>query len=106
MRDVQRTTEPPEEGQRLRQQHRALLGALKTANAELADLAWTLSELEQQITALVAEQSTRQDSAVSRRIGDLRRWRSTLEDRVLRHMLRVDELEGEIRRLREQIGSV
>jgi hypothetical protein len=43
---------------------------------------------------------------VSRRIGDLRRWRSTLEDRVLRHMFRVDQLEGEIQRLRERLGSL
>jgi hypothetical protein len=101
MRDAPRTNSLSTESERLRQQQRALLGALKTVNAERADLEWTLAELEQQIAALRAEAS---DHTVARRLNDLRRWRSSLEDRVLRHMFRAEELEAEIRRLRELLG--
>ena len=101
MRDSPRTDSPSTEHERLRQQQRALLGALKTLNAERADLEWTLAELEQQIAALHSEG---EDHTVARRISDLRRWRSTLEDRVLRHMYRAEELEAEIGRLRALLG--
>ena len=101
MRDAPRTNSLSTEQERLRQQQRALLGALKTVNAERADLEWTLAELEQQIAALSREEG---DHAVARRVNDLRRWRSTLEDRVLRHMFRAEELEAEIWRLRELLG--
>ena len=101
MRDRSRTDSLSPEHERLRQQQRSLLGALKTVNAERADLEWTLAELEQQIAALRADAG---DHAVARRLNDLRRWRSTLEDRVLRHMFRAEELEAEIGRLRELLG--
>ncbi len=100
MREGSRTDSVSADQERLRQQERALLSALKTINAERADLEWTLAELEQQIEALRAEES---DHTVARRLNDLRRWRSTLEDRVLRHMYRAEELEAEIRRLHEQL---
>jgi predicted nucleic acid-binding Zn-ribbon protein len=101
MRDSSRTESLSTDQERMRQQQRALLGALKTVNAERADLEWTLAELEQQLAALHSEGD---DPTVARRINDLRRWRSTLEDRVLRHMYRAEELEAEIGRLRAQLA--
>lgn len=101
MRDGSRTESLITDEERLRRQQRALLGALKTVNAERADLEWTLAELEQQITALQGEGG---EPAVARRLNDLLRWRSTLEDRVLRHMFRAEELEAEIGRLRALLG--
>lgn len=80
------------EQERRNKQQRELLGALKTVNAELADLEWTLAELEQQIGALAAELTGAYDSAVERRLRDLRRWRGVLEERVLRQMYRAEEL--------------
>jgi len=86
----------PAERARLQKQQRDLLGALKTVNAELADLSWTLAELEQQIAALAADQHAQHEAAAARRIGDLQRWRSAIEERVLRHMFRADALAAEL----------
>jgi chromosome segregation ATPase len=106
MRETQRRAGPDTEQERLRRQQRSLLGALKTANAERADLEWTLAELEQQIATLAAEQASLRDSTVQRRLADLRRWRGTLEERVLQHMFRAEELEAELVQLRERLGKL
>ncbi|GAB4437929.1 MAG: hypothetical protein OHK0015_31050 [Chloroflexi bacterium OHK40] len=90
----------PSEQERLRKQQRERLAELKTVNAELADLSWTLAELEQQIATLEAEDVAHGDGRAERRIADLRRWRGMLEERVLRHMYRADHLSAEIARLR------
>lgn len=71
---------------------RELLGTLKTVNAALADLEWSLAELEQQIVGLEAELGRAHDPAIERRLRDLRRWRGALEERTLRHMFRAEEL--------------
>lgn len=71
---------------------RELRGTLKTVNAALADLEWNLAELESQIAGLEAELARAPDAAVERRLRDLRRWRSSLEERTLRQMYRAEEL--------------
>ena len=78
--------------ERHNKQQRELIGALKTINAELADLEWTLAELEQQIAALAATLEGAYELAVERRLRDLRRWREVLEERVLKQMYRAEEL--------------
>lgn len=85
----------PAEEVRLHRQ-RELLSALKTANAALADSSWALAELEQQINLLAGDERAAHEPAAGRRIADLRRWRTELEDRVLRHMLRADALAAEL----------
>lgn len=77
---------------RLHTQRRELLGALKTVNAELSDLEWSLAELEQQIRTLSAELGGEHSAAVERRLRDLRRWRDYMEERALRYMYRAEEL--------------
>jgi uncharacterized protein YdcH (DUF465 family) len=100
-------TEPQSEDDReqLRQQYRNQLSQYKSANAELADIAWTLSELEQQISALEAERERNADAHLARRISDLRRWRGALEETVLRHMYRTEEIMATVAQLRIALGQ-
>jgi septal ring factor EnvC (AmiA/AmiB activator) len=100
-------TEPPPSDQRdqLRQEYRDQLGQYKSANAELADIAWTLSELEQQISALETDLEHGPDPQLARRISDLRRWRGVLEETVLRHMYRTEELLAEVAQLRAALSQ-
>lgn len=87
----------------LQQQYRDQLSQYKSANAELADISWTLSELEQQIGALEADLSGGSNEQLDRRIRDLRRWRSALEENVLRHMYRAEELLSAVAQLRSAL---
>jgi uncharacterized protein YdcH (DUF465 family) len=89
----------------LRQQYRDRLSQYKSANAELADIAWTLSELEQQISTLEADHSHQASKQLDRRIRDLRRWRSALEENVLRHMYRTEELLSAVAQLRSALAE-
>jgi predicted nucleic acid-binding Zn-ribbon protein len=100
-------TEPEARSAReeLRQQYRDRLSQYKSANADLADIAWTLSELEQQISALEAERSRGASEQLDRRIRDLRRWRNTLEENVLRHMYRTEELLEAVAQLRSALAQ-
>lgn len=84
----------------LRRQYREHLSRYKSANADLADIAWTLSELEQQIGGLEDERKQSNDPYLSQRLSDLRRWRDSLEEAVLRHMYLTEELSTEIAQLR------
>jgi hypothetical protein len=79
---------------------RELLGSYQTVNGELADLTWTLAELEQQIALLTDEAATSAKPTIITRLNDLRRWQSTLEERILRLMYRADELMAALERLR------
>ncbi len=88
--------------EQLHQQYRDQLSQYKSANASLADIAWTLSELEQQIGTLETNQEP--DPQLARRISDLRRWRSTLEETVLRHMYRTEELMATVAQLRTALA--
>jgi predicted nucleic acid-binding Zn-ribbon protein len=81
------------------ERRRELLGTYKTVNAELADLTWTLAELEQQIATLTDEAAVSPSPSASRRLDDLQRWQDTLEERILRLMYRADELMAAIERL-------
>lgn len=94
---AQEANAAPDEARQHRQ--RELLSALKTANAALADSSWALAELEQQIDQLASDTRAAHEPAAERRIADLRRWRTELEDRVLRHMLRADALAAELAEL-------
>jgi hypothetical protein len=89
----------PAEDELLHEQRRKLLSTYKTINGELADLTWTLAELEQQIAALTAEASPTPE--LSTRLDDLRRWQGLLEERILRHMYRADELMAELAHLKQ-----
>jgi chromosome segregation ATPase len=98
-------TEPEARSAReeLRQQYRDQLSRYKSANAELADISWTLSELEQQLSALEADLSHEASESLERRIRDLRRWRGALEENVLRHMYRTEELLSTVAQLRNAL---
>lgn len=80
-------------------ERRELLGTYKTVNAELADLTWTLAELEQQIATLADETAASPSPGATQRLDDLQRWQDTLEERILRLMYRADELMAAIERL-------
>jgi predicted nucleic acid-binding Zn-ribbon protein len=88
------------EREELRRRYRDQLGQYKSANAELADISWTLAELEQQIATLEAEEQAAPTAPLTRRISDLRRWRSSLEEHVLRHMYRAEAIAAEVALLR------
>lgn len=87
----------PAEDELMLDRRRKLLSTYKTINGELADLTWTLAELEQQIAALTAEAPPIPE--LSTRLDDLRRWQGLLEERILRHMYRADELMAELAHL-------
>jgi phage shock protein A len=91
--------------EQLRQRYRNQLSQYKSANADLADIAWTLSELEQQISGLEADPEWQTNPQLARRISDLRRWRGTLEETALRHMYRAEELLTEVAQLRTALAQ-
>lgn len=89
----------PAEGDLVQQQRRELLSIYKTINGELADLNWTLAELEQQIASLTAELSVATHPETQRRLLDLRRWQGALEERILSHLYQIDEVLAALERL-------
>lgn len=97
--------ELPSEAERaqLRLRYRDVLDQYRSMNAELSDLSWTLADLEQQIAALDAQPGAASDAAYTRRVSDLRRWKEALEENVLQHMYRTEELAAEVAELRRQL---
>lgn len=93
------------ERERVHKRFREQLAEYKSVNAELSDLSWTLAELEQQLAGL-AQAPDAQDSKVERRLGDLRRWKESLEENVLRHMYRAEELAASIAEMRRTIADL
>ncbi|MFV9504910.1 MAG: hypothetical protein AB4911_10145 [Oscillochloridaceae bacterium umkhey_bin13] len=91
------------EREQLEQQRQTLIEAYQTLNGELTDLSWTLAELEQQIAQLQAELATRPAPEPERRLRDLGRWRSTLEERVLELMYRADTLAATLKQVLAQL---
>jgi septal ring factor EnvC (AmiA/AmiB activator) len=96
---------PTNSREQLRRQYQEQLSRYKSANADLADTSWTLSELEQQISTLEAELAQSGDERIAHRLRDLRRWRDSLEETVLRYMYRTDEISAEIAQLRSALES-
>lgn len=94
---------PGAERAQLRLRYRDRLDQYRSLNAELSDLSWTLADLEQQIAALGAQLGDTSDPAQLRRIGDLRRWKEALEENILQHMYRTEELAAEVAELRRQL---
>lgn len=101
-------TEPATEQsrQQLFRHYREQLSRYKSANAELADVAWTLAELEQQISTLEADLAQNYDDYLAQRIKDLRRWRDSLEESVLQHMFLADELSDQVAQLRTALTNL
>ncbi|MEI7770816.1 MAG: hypothetical protein WCI67_12535 [Chloroflexales bacterium] len=97
-------TQPGNSSEPLRQQYHRQLSQYKSANAELADIAWTLSELEQQISTLETALAEEADPQLARRISDLRHWRGALEETVIRHMYRTEELRAALTQLRAALA--
>lgn len=95
-----------EERARTHRRYRELLAEYKSVNAELSDLSWTLAELEQQIAGLVEEHTARPERSLERRLRDLRRWKESLEESVLRHMYRAEELAPLLAEMRRSIADL
>ncbi|NTW01936.1 MAG: hypothetical protein HGA19_11705 [Oscillochloris sp.] len=91
--------------EQLLRKYRDQLSQFKSANAELADTAWTLAELEQQLSTLEDEIAAQPNDNLIRRINDLRRWRDSLEEAVLRNMYRTEELSAEVADLRNALAQ-
>ncbi|WP_129628116.1 hypothetical protein [Candidatus Oscillochloris fontis] len=89
----------------LRQQYQEQLSRYKSANAELADVSWTLAELEQQIANLAEDYERSNDERIAHRLRDLRRWRDVLEETVLRNMYRTDAISAEVAQLRQALEA-
>ncbi|EFO79668.1 hypothetical protein OSCT_2450 [Oscillochloris trichoides DG-6] len=89
----------------LRQHYYDQLSRYKSANAELADVAWTLAELEQQIANLEGDFERTNDERIAHRLRDLRRWRGSLEETVLRNMYRAEALLAEVTQLRQELDA-
>lgn len=89
----------------LLKQYREQLSEYKTVNAELADLAWTLAELEQQIAGLRDEIAVQSGEQPEARLRDLQRWHEGLEERVLRQMFRAEALAQEVAELRRSLST-
>jgi len=88
------------------QRYHEALAEYKSVNGELSDLSWTLAELEQQIASLVAEHIARPEPSLERRLRDLRRWKESLEETVLRHMYRAEELAAALAEMRRTIADL
>jgi DnaJ-domain-containing protein 1 len=100
---------PSHRREQLQHTYREYLSQYKSINAELSDLAWTLADLEQQITLLTGRFNEAPDSHIEQRLHDLQHWKESLEDIVLRQMDRADELSiliGELRRHLSDDSSV
>jgi predicted nucleic acid-binding Zn-ribbon protein len=91
---------PDEERAQLRLRYRERLNQYRSLNAELSDLSWTLADLEQQIAGLRGQLGDPPEAAQARRITDLRRWKETLEENILKHMYHTEELAAEVAELR------
>jgi chromosome segregation ATPase len=95
-----------DERARVHQRYRKLLAEYKSVNAELSDLSWTLAELEQQIGGLLEEYAAHPERSLERRLRDLRRWKESLEESVLRHMYRAEELADLLTEMRRTIADL
>lgn len=92
------------ERERLLKQYREQVGHYKSVNAELADLEWTLADVERQIEALRREAAATPDEAIARRLHDLTRWKGSLEEGILQRLYRVEALVAAIARLRAELN--
>jgi hypothetical protein len=75
-----------------RMQQRAAISQLKGMRGALSDLAWELEELEHHLRDLQAQREGPIDPLAEREIASIRGRRAALEERLLAHMLQVDEL--------------
>src|SRR6266498_3639024 len=73
------------------QQH-AAISRLKDIRGALSDLAWEIEELEQRLRDLQAQREGPDDPLAEREMASIRGRRAALEERLLAHMLQVDEL--------------
>ena len=91
-----------------RAHYRELLNTYKTANEKLHDLSWRLHDIDEEIAVLVrecADLSAEAAEALQQQVTDLRFWKSTLEDMILRQMLRIDELGSTLAHLRRSLNE-
>lgn len=80
-------------------QYREQISQYKSLNAELADLEWTLTDVERQVAAL-RQPSDLSTSSDPQRISDLERWKNALEEQILQRLYRVETLATSIAHLR------
>lgn len=91
------------ERERLMKLYREQIGQYKSVNAELADLEWTLADVERQIDALRAQLATAADPMQARRLADLERWKNSLEEGILQRLYRAEALAADVARLRDTL---
>jgi predicted nucleic acid-binding Zn-ribbon protein len=98
-------TVAPEEREDVARRYRELLSAYKTLNAEVADLAWALADLEQEIATLAAATGAA-GARARQRLRDLRRQRDALDEQALRQMDQAETIAAELARLRRALDEV
>ncbi len=98
------TVAPPER-EDVARRYRELLSTYKTINAEVAELAWSLADLEQEIATLAAS-TVAAGARLRQRLRDLRQQRDALEEQALRRMDQAEAIAAELARLRQTLGNV
>lgn len=98
-------TAAPVEREDVARRYRELLSTYKTLNAELAEMAWSLADLEQEIATLTAATGAA-GARVRQRLRDLRRQRDILEEQSLQRMEQAEAIAAELGRLRRALGEV
>ncbi|MFQ3661110.1 MAG: hypothetical protein SNJ69_01815 [Chloroflexaceae bacterium] len=98
-------TAAPQEREDVARRYRELLSTYKTINAEVAELAWSLADLEQQIATLAASTGVA-GARLRQRLRDLRHQRDALEEQALQRMDQAEAIAGELARLRRALDDV
>ncbi|NJK79234.1 MAG: hypothetical protein HC876_01670 [Chloroflexaceae bacterium] len=89
--------------QHLSRIYRRVLWQLKNTHALHKELAWELDDVEYSLRSLRGQQDGPTDRLLEREITLLERRRATLEDRVLRELLRIDELTARVETTRHAL---
>lgn len=91
------------ERERLMKLYREQIGQYKSVNAELADLEWTLADVERQIAELRMHEEPVAEVMQARRLSDLERWKSSLEEGILQRLYRAEALAAAVAGLRDAL---
>ncbi len=91
------------ERERLVKLYREQIGAYKSVNAELADLEWTLADVERQIGSLREQSDAAGAAASAWHLRDLEHWKNALEEGVLQRMYRAEALATAIAQLHNEL---
>ena len=86
-----------------RRTYRERLSDYKTINASLHDLNWRLADLDDEIAELAVQREVEDAAPLRQRHADLLRWKTALEESIIRQMLQADEIASAVEQARQQV---